>query len=141
MPMDFINQNILLIGIVVVSGLGLLWPLIFRPLGAAVNPGEATLMINRQDAKVIDVRQASEFAAGHIPDAINIPEGQLRERLHELEKFKELPLILCCASGLRSNRACKDLKANGFEKLYNLSGGVDAWVAATYPLHKGGRKK
>ncbi len=141
MPMDFINQNILLIGIVVVSGLGLVWPLVFRPLGTAVNPGEATLMINRQDAKVIDVRQPNEFASGHIPEAINIPEAQLSERLHELEKFKALPLILCCASGMRSGRACKALKQSGFEQLFNLGGGVDAWAAASYPLHKGGRKK
>lgn len=141
MPMDFINQNILLIGIVVVSGLGLLWPLVFRSQGKAVNPGEATLMINRQDAKVIDVRQANEFAAGHIPDAIHIPEAQLGERLSELEKFKAQPLIFCCASGLRSDRACKALRQHGFEQLFNLGGGIDAWVAAGYPLHKGGRKK
>ena len=141
MPMDFINQNILLIAIVITSGLGLLWPMFFRPVGTAVNPGEATLLINREDAHILDVREASEFVAGHIPEAINIPGGKLSERLHEIEKYKDKPLIVCCAAGMRSNKACRDLKQNGFEKLYNLSGGVDAWVAASYPLKKGGRKK
>ena len=64
MPMDFVNQNILLIGIVVVSGLGLLWPLFFRSVGQAVNPGEATLLINREDARILDVRESSELASG-----------------------------------------------------------------------------
>ncbi len=141
MPMEFINQNILLIGIVVVSGLGLLWPLFFRPVGKAVNPGEATLLINREDARVLDVRETAEFAGGHIPDAINIPVAKLGERMHELEKFKGKPLIVCCASGMRSNKACRDLQQQGFALLYNLAGGVDAWNAASYPLHKGSKKK
>jgi len=140
MPMEFINQNILLIGIVVVSGLGLLWPLLFRPVGKAVNPGEATLLINREEAAVLDVREPAEFAAGHIPEALNIPVAKLGERLGELEKYREKPLIVCCAAGMRSNKACAELKKQGFAHLNNLSGGVDAWVAAGYPLKKAGRK-
>ena len=141
MPMDFINQNILLVGIVVVSGLGLLWPLFFRPVGRQVSPVEATLLINREDAQVIDVREPGEFAAGHISAAINIPIGKLAERLSELEKFKSRPVIVCCAAGMRSNQVCSELKKNGFEQLHNLAGGVDAWVGASYPLSKSGRKK
>ena len=139
--MDFINQNILLIGIVVVSGLGLLWPLLFRPVGQAVSPGEATLLINREDARVLDVREADEFAGGHIPDALNIPVGKLADRIGELEKHKDKPLVVCCASGMRSNKACRDLKQQGFSRLYNLAGGVDAWAGASYPLKKGTRNK
>jgi rhodanese-related sulfurtransferase len=141
MPMDFINQNVLLVGIVVVSGLGLLWPLVFRPVGRQVSPAEATLLINREDAQVIDVREPGEFSAGHLPAAINIPVGKLGERLSELEKFKSRPVIVCCAAGMRSNQACRELKKNGFESLYNLTGGLDAWVGASYPLSKTGRKK
>jgi rhodanese-related sulfurtransferase len=141
MPMDFINQNILLVSIVVVSGLGLLWPLLMRPAGQRANPAEATALINREDAKVLDVREPDEFASGHLPDAINIPVGKLVDRMHELERFKDKPLIVCCASGMRSNRGCAELKKAGFAKLYNLDGGMDAWLSANYPVHKGGRKK
>jgi len=141
MPMDFINQNILLVSIIIISGLGLLWPMFFRPVGKAVSPGEATLLINREDARVLDVRESGEFAGGHIPDAINIPVAKVVERMHEIEKFKDKPLIVCCAAGMRSNKACRDLKQKGFDKLYNLAGGVDAWNAASYPLHKGNKKK
>lgn len=141
MPMEFVNQNILLLGIVVVSGLGLLWPLFFRSVGKPVNPGEATLLINREDARILDVREANEMAAGSLPNALHIPVGQLDERLGELESCKNKPIIVCCTSGMRSGRACTTLKKAGFEQLYNLSGGVDAWAAANYPLVKGGRKK
>lgn len=141
MPMDFINQNILLISLVVVSGLAVLWPLLMRPAGNVVNPGEATTLINREDARIVDVRESGEFADGHLPDALNIPVAKLTERIGELEKFKDKPLIFCCASGMRSNKACAELKKQGFTKLYNLSGGVDAWVGAGYPIRKGAKNK
>jgi len=141
MPMEFINQNVLLIALVVVSGLSLLWPLLARPSGDSVNPGEATLLINREDAHIVDVREAGEYAGGHLPNARNFPLGKLAEQAGELEKLKGRPLIICCASGMRSNKACGELKKLGFDKLYNLAGGVDAWVGAGYPIKKGGKSK
>jgi len=141
MPMEFINQNILLIGIIVVSGLGLLWPLFVRQAGNALSPAAATQLINREDACIIDVREASEFAAAHLPEARNIPVGKLGERIGELEKFKDRALLVCCAAGVRSSKACAELKKNGFSKIHALEGGVDAWVAAGYPVKKGNRGK
>lgn len=141
MPMDFITQNVLLISLVVISGLALLWPALVRPAGNEVNPGEATMLINREDAHIVDVREADEFASGHLPDALNIPASKLSERVGELEKFKDKPIIFCCASGMRSGKASAELKKQGFAKLYNLAGGVDAWVGAGYPIKKGTRKK
>ncbi|WP_265946671.1 rhodanese-like domain-containing protein [Dechloromonas sp. A34] len=141
MPMEFINQNILLISIVVTSGLGLLWPLFMRPAGNNVSPVEATLLINREDAHIVDVREADEFAGGHLPEARNIPTSKLAERVGELDKFKDKPIIVCCASGMRSGKATAELKKQGFTKLYSLAGGVDAWVGAGYPIKKGTRKK
>jgi rhodanese-related sulfurtransferase len=139
--MEFINQNIMLVAIIVVSALGLLWPLFMRPAGNSVNPGEATLLINREDAHIVDVREAAEFASGHLPEAKNIPVSKLADRISELEKFKEKPIILCCASGMRSNKAAGELKKQGFTRLYNLAGGVDAWGGAGYPVKKGTRNK
>lgn len=141
MPMEFINQNILLIAIVATSGLGLLWPLFMRQAGNNVSPVEATLLINREDAHIVDVREADEFSGGHLPEANNIPAGKLAERIGELDRFKDKPIIVCCASGMRSGKATAELKKQGFTKLYSLAGGVDAWVAAGYPIKKGTRKK
>lgn len=141
MPMEFINQNILLVSLVVVSGLSLLWPVFSRQAGNSVSPAEATLLINREDAHIIDVREPAEFAAGHLPEARNVPAGKLAECIGELEKFKGKPIIVCCASGMRSGKALGELKKQGFEKPYNLAGGVDAWVGAGYPVKKGAKSK
>ena len=119
--MDFINQNIM-------------------PGANAVNPGEATLLINREDAHVIDVREADEFARGHLPDARHIPLSKLSERIGDIEKFKDKPVIVCCASGMRSSRACRQLGKFGFTNVHNLAGGIDAWIGAGYPVKKGMRK-
>lgn len=139
--MEFINQNILLVSIALTSFIGLLWPFFVRGGGNRVNPAQATLLINREDAHVVDVREAEEFAAGHLPDAINIPVAKLADRIAELEKFKDKPLIVCCASGMRSGKACGELQKLGFTRLYNLDGGIDAWAQAGQPVKKGTRRK
>ncbi|WP_205629831.1 rhodanese-like domain-containing protein [Dechloromonas denitrificans] len=141
MPMEFINQNILLISIVVISGLGLLWPMFARSGKNEVNPAEATQLINREDAHIVDVREADEFAAGHLPEARNIPLAKLADRVSEIEKFKDKPLIVCCAAGMRSAKGCGELGKLGFSRVYSLAGGVDAWVGAGYPVKKGTRNK
>jgi rhodanese-related sulfurtransferase len=112
-----------------------------KPSGNSVTPAEATQLINREDAHIVDVREADEYASGHLPDAKNIPVAKLADRIGELEKFKDKPIIVCCATGMRSNKACAELKKHGFEKLHNLAGGVDAWVGAGYPIKKGSKSK
>ncbi len=141
MPMEFINQNILLIAVVVVSGLGLLWPLVMGGAKNEVSPAQATLLINREDAHVIDVREVDEFAGGHLPEARNVPLAQLADRIIEIEKFNDNPVIVCCASGMRSAKASCELGKLGFAKVHSLAGGVDAWVGAGYPIKKGTRNK
>ena len=136
MPMDFINQNVLLIGLVVVSGLSLLWPMLAGQSGSSVNPAEATLLINREDAQILDVREADEFAAGHLSEAKNIPASKLAERIGELEKFKDKPVILSCQSGGRSSSACEVLRKAGFTNVHNLEGGVAAWEQAGMPISR-----
>lgn len=138
--MEFINQNILLIGVVVTSGLALAWQFLAKN-AAGLNPAQVTLLINREDAVVVDVREADEFASGHLPEARHIPVGKLAERLGEIEKFKERPVILCCASGIRSAKACGELKKAGFARPYSLDGGFDSWRQAGLPVKKGSRGK
>ena len=139
--MEFLQQghNILLVAVALASAIALLWPML-RPSGSkAVSPTEATMLINREDAVIVDIRESEEFATGHLPEARNFPAKALKERLAELEKFKERPLIVCCATGMRSASACGQLKAAGFSRLHNLAGGIDAWRAASLPLKKGTR--
>lgn len=133
--MEFVQQNFLLIAVAVVSGLMLIWPLL-RGGGKRLEPQEAVLKMNREDALVLDVREAAEFAQGHIPGARHIPLGELARRIGELEKFKGKPIVVACRSGHRSAGACGILEKNGFENVYNLAGGMIAWEAANLPVEK-----
>lgn len=139
--MDFLQQNLMWVGLAVVSGGMLLWTSVRGGGMGGVTPLQATLLINREDAQVIDVREAEEFAAGHLPDARNVPLAKLADRIGEIERFKDRPVIVCCASGVRAGKACGQLGKLGFAKVHNLSGGIDAWVAAGYPVKKGTRNR
>ena len=139
--MEFIQQNIYLVAIALVSGLGLL-VLTFRRPGDrnSLSATQATQLINREDAQVIDVREPAEYAAGHLPESRNIPAAQLSGRITELDKYKETPLILVCQTGPRSTGACNQLIAQGFARVHNLEGGIAGWREAGLPLKKGTKK-
>ena len=131
--MEFVQENIMWVMAAVISG-GMLLFTFLRPGGKGISVTEATLLINREDAVVVDVRETSEWSSGHIPNARHIALGQLTQRIGELEKVKSKPVIVCCASGNRSSTACGSLKKAGFEKVFNLSGGIRAWSDAGLPI-------
>lgn len=135
--MEFLQQNWYWAALAVVSGAWLLVDTI-RSQGdkSLLSPMEATLLMNREDAVVVDVRDAGEFAQGHIPNARHVPLSELERRAGELEKFKTRPLILCCQSGARSSAAQAALKKAGFDKLYNLRGGLAEWEKAGQPISR-----
>ena len=134
---DFAQKNWHLIALAVVSGTMLVWPLLRRGSGGPwVTTLEATHLINREDAVVIDVREAAEFAKGHILGARGVPLAELERRIAELAKFKSRPVILTCESGNRSSNAIAILRRNGFANVHNLAGGVGAWQQAGLPIEK-----
>ena len=137
--MEFLTDHVLLIGLAIGSGLMLLWPMLNRGAGGVVNleASEAVLLMNRSNAIVLDVRDDAEFAAGHITDARHIPLARLSERINELEKFKDKPILVNCQAGVRSAKACDILRKHQFTKLHNLQGGLNAWIAAKLPVVKG----
>ena len=135
---EFIKHNAVFIGLAIGSGFALLWPMLNRGAGGAANISatEAVLLLNRSKPLILDVRDAAEFAAGHISGAKNIPVAELAGRMKELEKFKDKPVLVHCQKGMRAKTACGILKAQQFTQLNNLQGGLDAWVEAKLPLVK-----
>nr|WP_175001282.1 MULTISPECIES: rhodanese-like domain-containing protein [Duganella] len=113
----------------------MLWPVLTQR-GKRASAQEVTLLINRSKATVVDVREATEFAAGHLPDAKNIPLGELSKRIGELDKFKSKSVVLVCQSGARANSAAGVLAKAGFADVVNLDGGIAAWQKAGLPLAK-----
>ena len=141
MNLEFIQQNLYLVAIAAISGGMLVFTALRRPGGGAqVNTAQATQLINREDALLVDVREPAEYAAGHLPASRNIPLATLGERATELEKFKGKPVIIVCQSGARSPGAGTQLKKLGFEKVYNLEGGIVAWGDAGLPISRKGAK-
>ena len=139
--MEFIQQNIIFVAAAVISGSLFLMLTLRRPDAKyTVDAARATMLINRENAAIVDVRELSEYVDGHLPDSRNIPLGQLEQRLGDLEQRKDSPVILVCQSGGRSAEARKKLVGLGFTRVYNLEGGVAAWRGAGLPLKKGSKK-
>ena len=135
--MKFVMDNVFLIAVAFVSGAMLVWPMVRRGTGGpSVNTLEATQLINRQDALVVDVREQAEYAQSHILNARLLPLSQLEARMGDIEKFKDKPVIVYCASGSRSNSAAAILRKSGFSNVANLSGGFAAWQQAGLPVQK-----
>jgi rhodanese-related sulfurtransferase len=135
--MEFITKNIYLVMIALVSGGMLLWPLLRRGAGgSSVSTLEATQLINRSDALVVDLRSAEDYAKGHILGARNIPLADLERRAAELDKHKAKPLIVHCGDGNRAGGGVAALRAKGFTGAHNLAGGYAAWLQAGLPVEK-----
>ena len=82
----------------------------------------------KEDDLLIDVRRNDEFDLGKISNAINIPIDELRARMHEIPKDKNI--FIYCEAGLRGYLAQRILLQNGYDKVQNLSGGYHLWEAA-----------
>jgi rhodanese-related sulfurtransferase len=131
---EFLQQNLIWVALAAISGAWLLADIIRQKRDSSLlAPVEATLLINREDAVIIDVRAQGEYDQGHLPNARHLSLEELERRSSELDKFRSRPLLICCASGARSAQAITTLKKAGFEKLYNLRGGIAEWEKAGYP--------
>ncbi|NND89611.1 MAG: rhodanese-like domain-containing protein [Granulosicoccus sp.] len=132
---EFIGNHTLLI-VAFVATLGMLvYTEYMRIMSAntALSPFEATQKMNAGEAVFLDVRDESEYKAGHLMNARSMPVNKLDERMHEIDKFKDKELVVYCDTGMRTSRAIGKLKKNGFTRLYSLAGGVVAWEKANLP--------
>jgi len=135
--LKFITEHIFLVGLAAVSGAMLVWPAIRRGAGGpSISTLQATLLINQQNALVLDVRDAAEYEKGHLLNARHLAMGELAARSAEIEKYKARPVIVVCESGSRSDKAAAALRKHGFGQVFSLSGGMAAWKQAGLPLEK-----
>jgi rhodanese-related sulfurtransferase len=88
----------------------------------------------RDDVTVIDVREPSEFQAGHVAGAVLIPTGEVPNRLSEIPT--EGTVIVMCRSGNRSSQITQFLRDQGYTNVHNLDGGILSWEAAGLPVEK-----
>lgn len=130
---EFIGNHLLLSGMWVVS----LAAIIFyhqRTGSKSVSPQQAVMLINRSDGIVVDVREKKEFESGHIVDANNIPLAKLKQRVTELKKHLEKPVIVVCKMGQQSGEAAKILTDEGHTQVVKMTGGLAEWKSQSMPL-------
>ncbi|HOB67040.1 rhodanese-like domain-containing protein [Ottowia sp.] len=135
--MSFLLANWMLILVALVSGGMLLAPMLRGGGGVGgLTPAGAVQLINRDKAVVIDVCEPGEYAAGHVVGARSIPLADLEAKLPGAVKNKATPLVLVCASGMRSSRAVAVARKLGYENAQSLSGGMKSWREANLPIEK-----
>ena len=101
-----------------------------------IAPGEATRLINHENAVLVDMRNDKDYRDGHIVNAVQVPADK-NEAAGKLDKYRDRPLIVCCRSGNQSLGLCTVLSKKGFASVYNMKGGLHAWQQAGLPLSKG----
>ncbi len=103
----------------------------------SLRPAELTGLINRDNALVVDLSPSNEFEKGHIAGSRSVTPSQFDPENKLLTAAKSLPVVMVCRNGQASGDAAKRLKKAGFEQVYWLDGGVQAWQQAELPLVKG----
>lgn len=98
--------------------------------GKKINPNALGMMVNNDNAQVIDIRPKKDFAKGYIQGSRNIPFTELKDHIDEL-KASPNPLIIVCQMGMTSGTAVAML---GKDTVYRLDGGVAGWQSAGLPL-------
>ncbi len=136
---EFAGNNFMLAGI----WLALVGMLVYSYVSGLISPvkevsvHEMTLLINREDAVVLDTRSANDYKAGHVTSARQIKPEELRERnFSKLEKHKDTPIIVVCAMGNSARSVAAAMTKAGFAKVNVLRGGMNAWTQAGLPVAK-----
>ena len=132
---EFISNNYYLVGA---------WLVIFvgfmvnekRRQGASVTPQQAVMRMNRDNALVIDVREAKDYKTGHVAGALNWPLAKLDSFLSEVPKYEARPLLVVCKVGSTASSAVKKLTDAGHPDVSRISGGMMDWTANSLPVKK-----
>ena len=105
-----------------------------------ISPILAVAKMNTESAVVLDVREEVDYAKGHIENAINAPLAKINKDINNLEVYKNSPVVVVCQTGTRSTPACRTLTKKGFEKVFQLKGGMQSWEENKLPINMGSNK-
>jgi rhodanese-related sulfurtransferase len=134
-----LNHVVVAIVAVLLAGCGAAAPIASQPAGTAAVPLEISAAqandMRQAGALVLDVREPSEWAAGHIEGATLIPLGELPSRLAELPKDRTI--VVVCRSGNRSAQGRDILRGAGFPSVTSMESGMNDWTAAGLPVVTG----
>ena len=103
----------------------------------SLRPGELSALVNREDALVVDLSPINDYQQGHIAGSKSVQPSQFDPENKLLAKARALPVVVVCRTGVSANGAARRLVKAGFERVYVLDGGIQAWRQADLPLVKG----
>jgi rhodanese-related sulfurtransferase len=140
--LDYIGHHYYLAGAAVMAALAVLAVEIKERLSgfAALSAMQAVRLMN-QGALVLDLRAKEAYDAGHIGEARNIPAAELEASADSLKKWRDRAVITYCDSGVSAASGVRTLTKLGFTKVFNLEGGLNAWIKDNLPLTKGSNGK
>ena len=101
-----------------------------------VSPADAVLLINKEDALVLDIREENERTQGSIVNSKHIAFSKLTDKLDNISSDKDKPILVFCKMGNRSSQACKLLLKNSYTNVFGLKGGITAWINEQLPITK-----
>ena len=104
--------------------------------GNRVDCSQLTNLVNKQSARLLDVRPKSEFETGAIAGSVNIPFEELENRNEELLKDQDNPIVLICKMGRNAALAGEKMQKYGFKETHVLQGGISTWQQEGLPLVK-----
>ena len=133
---EFIAGHLWLVSLFVAILALLLWNIFGSAMSGLVQvgPTEVTRLLNHEKALLLDLRTNADYSSGHILSARNIPAAELESRQKELQKHRSAPIILCCSRDSDGVKAGRILRFSGFENIYSLKGGLEAWRGANLPV-------
>lgn len=103
-----------------------------------ISTHDMTMLVNRSNGQIVDIRADAEFKKGHITDAFNLPLTKITsEEFGKLESHKNDPIVVVCNAGISAKNAAKSLQKSGFEQVSVLQGGMQTWVGANLPVVQG----
>jgi rhodanese-related sulfurtransferase len=139
---EYIGHHYYLAGAVVLAVLGVIVAELKERVSgfAALSAMQAVRLMN-QGALVLDLRPKEAFEEGHIGEARNIPASELESSADSLRKWRDRAVITYCDTGVAAASAVRTLTKLGFTKVFNLQGGLNAWVKDNLPLTKGSSGK
>ncbi|MDN4502446.1 rhodanese-like domain-containing protein [Alteromonadaceae bacterium BrNp21-10] len=136
---EFIGNHYLLAGGWVVLFFAILFTFISAKFSTIKELGthEATLLMNKQDALVLDIRSAADFKKGHILGSKSLKSELVNKAdFTTLEKYKNTPIIVVCAMGMTAKKTASQMLKAGFTQVNVLKGGIGSWQGANLPISK-----
>ena len=127
--LEFVGHHPFLFGILAVLAV-LFFTIENKRSGKKISPNTLGMMVNSQNAQLIDIRAKKKFITGYIQGSRNIPFVELKDRLTEIRAIED-PVIIICDMGIQAGAAVQII---GKDSVFRLDGGIGGWQAAGMPL-------